>query len=285
MRKMIVTLLAVCAAMMMTGAAVAQEETEYRVGWADTLDVIGQELDVSVACLAAANELTNVNDLSYGQILIVPSYCDPYDEIESTIISNIEDLTDNELLASGLGQGGGQAESADDEAEAADEDDDADQGGGAAIDAEAMTELPEDEIYVVEAGDNLTKIAEAYEVSAECIQRTNFIINPDLIYTGQELLISGDCLAGGGGDVIPGAVRECFSDRNAGRVVNNGQYVVQAGDTLDFIGCDLGMSTSCLAALNNLPNNGGRLEVGQVLTISSSCAGWDGPPGPGDLMR
>lgn len=256
-----------------SGLALAQDDTEYRVRYGDTLDVIGQELDVSVACLAAANALTNANQLAYGQILVVPAICDPYDQTESIIFSNIDDLTGNELLASGLGQGGGRAEAAETEA-----DEDADVGGGASTTAETFT----DEVYVVARGDNLTKIAEAFGVTVNCIQRTNNILDENLIYVGQELLISAGCQAGGGGDLLPGADRQCFGDRNAGRVVSGGVYVVQEGDTLDFIGCDLNLSTSCLVAINALPNKGGSLQIGQPLTISSECLGWDGP---GDLNR
>lgn len=252
------------------GTVAAQDDEQYRVRYGDTLDVIGQTLDVSVACLAGANNLTNVNQLSFGQVLLIPADCSPYDEIESIILSNIEDLSTLALLSEGLGRGGGRTSEAEAEPAASQ---------SAAAEAEAVA----DEVYVVQAGDNLTKIAAQFGVTAQCIQQTNFITNPDLIYTGQELLIRADCHAGGGGDVLPGSARQCFSDRNAGRVVRGGVYTVRAGDTLDFIGCDLNLSTACLAALNNLPNKGGSLFVGQTLLIDASCTGWDGPPGPGDL--
>lgn len=254
------------------GTVAAQDDEEYRVRYGDTLDVIAQEMDVSVACLAGANELTNANTLTFGQVLIIPDDCSPYDQIESVIISNVEDLSDNELLASGLGRDG-RPETDEDEEETA-----AVQSAQAASEAETI----EDEVYVVQAGDNLTKIAAQFDITPQCLQDTNFIANPDLIYTGHELLISADC-QGGGGDLIPGAARQCFGDRNAGRVVRGGVYTVQAGDTLDFIGCDLNLSTACLVALNDLPNKGGSLVIGQTLLIDNSCSGWDGPPGPGDL--
>jgi LysM repeat protein len=252
------------------GTVAAQDDDEYRVRYGDTLDVIAQEMDVSVACLAGANELTNANTLTFGQVLLIPDDCSPYDQIESIIISNVEDLSDNALLASGLGRDGRP------------EDAETEEDTTAAQTTEATSEVIEDEVYVVQAGDNLTKIAAQFEITPQCLQDTNFITNPDLIYTGQELLISADC-QGGGGDLIPGAARQCFSDRNAGRVVRGGVYTVQEGDTLDFIGCDLNLSTACLVALNDLPNKGGGLVIGQTLTIDNSCSGWDGPPGPGDL--
>jgi LysM repeat protein len=233
----------------------------YRVRYGDMLDVIAQTLDVSLACLAGANDLINVNDLEFGQILTIPADCEPYDEIEAVIISNIEDLSATDLLASGLGRGGGRATS-----------------GTSAQDADATetptpaVELPEDIVYTVERNDNLTKIAEAYDVTVACLLRTNNILNPDLIYTGQELVISGACQAGGGDTVL--GRQQCVSDRNAGRIVSGGVYVVQAGDTLDFIGCDLNLSTTCLAETNGLVNRGGQLFIGQPLIIDARCAGW-----------
>lgn len=254
------------------GTVAAQDDSEYRVRYGDTLDVIGQQMNVSVACIAGANDLINANSLAFGQVLLIPDDCSPYDEIESIIISNVADLRTLALLNEGLGRGGGGG-SAPAAEEAAEE----------SAEAEAQAEAIPDEVYVVQAGDNLTKIAALFDITPQCLQQTNFITNPDLIYTGQELLIRADCQGGGGGDVLPGSARQCFSDRNAGRIVRGGVYTVQAGDTLDFIGCDLNLSTACLVALNNLPNRGGSLVIGQTLAIDNSCSGWDGPPGPGDL--
>lgn len=238
---------------------------DYRVRYGDTIDVIAQEFDVSVACLVAANDLVNANNLSFGQMLVIPDNCDPYDEIESIILSNIDDLEAAGFTETDLGQGGGAARGGDE-----------DEAGDEPLAMGDVATVP-DETYVVEANDNLTQIAEAFGVTLACLQRTNGIINPDLIYPGQELLISGSCQAGGG-DVEGGVIanRQCQFDRNAGRTVRDGVYVVQAGDTLDFIGCDLNMNTLCLAEINNLQNRG-RLAIGQRLTISSQCSGWVAP--------
>jgi LysM repeat protein len=131
---------------------------------------------------------------------------------------------------------------------------------------------------VVQSGDNLSKIAENFGVTANCLQRSNGIVNPDVIFSGQRLLISGSCQAGGGGDQgVFSANRQCFGDRNPGRLVSGGAYTVQQGDTLDFIGCDLNMNTTCLVAVNNLDQKGGRIAIGQRLTISGQCAGWVAP--------
>ncbi|MBZ0303624.1 MAG: LysM peptidoglycan-binding domain-containing protein, partial [Anaerolineae bacterium] len=187
------------------GTADAQDDETYRVRYGDTLDGIAQTRDISIACLAGANALTNANQLSYGQMLTIPADCDPYDEIELMIFSNVEDLTGNELLASGLGRGGGRAASAE-----ATQESEADSMAAMTPEANTTTEaeatpeaamMPTDEVYVVQKGDNLTKIAKKFEVTVACLLRANAIFNPDLIYTGQELLISAGCQAEGTADL------------------------------------------------------------------------------------
>ena len=44
-------------------------------------------------------------------------------------------------------------------------------------------------VYIVQEGDSLYKIAQEYGVSVEDIMRANAIINPDLLFVGQELII------------------------------------------------------------------------------------------------
>ena len=241
---------------------------DYRVGYGDTLDVIAQEGNVSVACLIAANDLTNANDLSFGQMLLIPDDCSPYDAMESVILSNIDDLEAAGFTESDMGQGGGGG--------TADDDDDATDDADANM-AMAADDAPLDEVYVVQSGDSLTKIAEEFGVTANCLQQTNRIVNPDLIFSGQELLISGDCQVGGGDASTINTNFQCFGDGNPGRVVSGGVYTVRQGDTLDFIGCDLNMNTACLVAVNDLDQQGGRIAIGQRLTISGQCAGWVAP--------
>src|SRR5690606_20373478 len=117
------------------------------------------------------------------------------------------------------------------------------QGGGTVLQAGTFT---------VSTGDTLARIAAAYDTTIACIASANNITDTDLIYVGQVLTISDNCVGitsgqgGGGEDII------CRGDRNPGRETTNGVYVVQSGDMLDFIGCDFGLQTSCLAEVNNL---------------------------------
>lgn len=131
--------------------------------------------------------------------------------------------------------------------------------------------------YTVALGDNLTKIAERFDMSVSCIQSTNALLDPNLIYVGQVLTISDDCA---NNVSVPLPREQCFGDRNPGREVDNGVYIVQEGDMLDFIGCDLNLSTSCLITLNNLEDRRQPLLIGQELIVGSQCTGWEDPSLP-----
>lgn len=146
----------------------------------------------------------------------------------------------------------------------------------------APSAVLEDITYTVVKGDRLIKIAEQFGVTVLCLARANRIVNPNLIYIGQELLIPASCQGGGGGEETPAdenaAVRVCAFDRNAGRVIRNDIYTVQVGDTLDFIACDLGISLACLLESNPQITNRGLIRAGDRLVISPACPPWDGPP-------
>lgn len=47
-------------------------------------------------------------------------------------------------------------------------------------------------IHIVQAGENLTKIAQRYEISVEAIMETNQMTNPHRIFPGQRLVIPDD---------------------------------------------------------------------------------------------
>jgi LysM repeat protein len=225
----------------------------YEVQEADeTLEGVAERFDKPAECIQLANDLEADADLTVGQKLLIPDDC-------STLI--------------GAGGGPETTESA-----------------LVTPTPETVTATPtprpvptqaalEDQSYIVVPGDRLSKIAEAFEVPMACIVRANRIANPDLIFIGQRLLIPGNCQAGGGGDITADALttgRTCQFDRYAGRTAPNGVYTIRAGDTLDFIACDFGISLQCLKESNPEIVNNKRLGIGDEVTINLACPPWDG---------
>ena len=110
--------------------------------------------------------------------------------------------------------------------------------------------------YTVKSGDSLSKIANKFGTSYQTIARLNNISNPNRIYVGQVLRVSG----------TNGSV----NNNSRPSVSNNstaGSYTVKSGDTLSRIAAKFGTSYEALAQRNRIanPNN---IYVGQVLTIS-----------------
>lgn len=110
--------------------------------------------------------------------------------------------------------------------------------------------------YTVRAGDTLATIAARYGTTVQALMTANNIINPNFIYTGQQLVISY------GSSPSPQPQPQ----------PNPGSYVVQAGDTLAIIAARYGTSVAAIVTANNLPN-ANFIYSGQVLIIP-------GPPPP-----
>jgi LysM repeat protein len=106
-------------------------------------------------------------------------------------------------------------------------------------------EPPEPLYHVVQSGETLRSIAERYEVSMDSIMQANGIANPNRIYVGQRLTISG-----GVEPAEPGPRT----------------HVVQPGETLSQIAGRYGVTMSALQATNAI-GDADSIYVGQRLTI------------------
>ncbi len=106
--------------------------------------------------------------------------------------------------------------------------------------------------YTVAAGDTLSEIAERHGMTAEELAQANGIVNPDLILSGQVLIVPGG--AGAHAELPPAAA------------TGGETYVVQAGDTLSEIAERFGVPLSALAEVNGL-NDPHLILEGDVLTI------------------
>ena len=118
--------------------------------------------------------------------------------------------------------------------------------------------------YVVRSGDTLNSIAARYGVSPSMLARANGISNPNRIYVGQRLVISGS--AAPAPQPKPGTTAS-----------SGGVYIVQRGDTLAKIAARNGTTVSALMALNGI-RNPNVIWVGQRLRVGKG--GGTVSPGP-----
>ena len=114
------------------------------------------------------------------------------------------------------------------------------------------TIFADDGNYVVQAGDNLFRIALNHGVSMDELAQLNGIADPTQIYAGQVLQ-------------IPGKLGET-SVSPASPVVAVSTYVVQPGDTLFLIAYRHGLLTTTVAVANGITDLN-HVYVGQVLQI------------------
>ncbi len=110
--------------------------------------------------------------------------------------------------------------------------------------------------YVVRSGDTLNSIAARYGVSPTALARANGISNPNRIYVGQRLVISGSAAP------VP------QPKPGAPAASGGGVYIVQRGDTLARIAARNGTTVAALMSLNGIRNPnviwvGQRLRVGK----------------------
>jgi LysM repeat protein len=120
-----------------------------------------------------------------------------------------------------------------------------------------------DSTYVVQRGDTLFRIAINHGLTLGELARANHIVNPDVIYAGQVLVIPD------GESEIDDSLPE---DVATGEEVSSGTYVIQKGDTLFRIALRFGVSTQALAQANGIVNPS-YIYAGQTLIIPGSDGG------------
>lgn len=131
----------------------------YRVERGDTLDTIGQALNVSVVAIQVANELAPGAIIQPGQSLIIPADAPVYGQFPPLTNPSNPASADNEL-----GQGGG------------------------------STDLSEgDTTYVVQRGETLDGIGARFDVAVVCLTTENNLVDASQIFPGQVLTIRASC--------------------------------------------------------------------------------------------
>ncbi|MDT8307858.1 MAG: LysM peptidoglycan-binding domain-containing protein [Anaerolineae bacterium] len=117
------------------------------------------------------------------------------------------------------------------------------------------------ETYTVQPGDTLARIARQYGVDLNALATANNLVNPNLIYPGQTLLIpEGD---GTAPDEDPPA--------ETAPAPAAAEHVVQRGETLYRIALRYGLTVSDLQQANVLPNSN-LIFPGQRLLIPANGA-------------
>lgn len=108
--------------------------------------------------------------------------------------------------------------------------------------------------YTVKSGDTLSGIADQYGTSYEALAQLNGISNPNDIYVGQVIKVSG----------ASSTPRQTVSHAA-------GSYTVQSGDTLSDIASRYGTSYEVLAQLNGI-SNPNDIYVGQTIRLGSGAS-------------
>ncbi|SFA70738.1 peptidoglycan endopeptidase LytF [Bacillus sp. cl95] len=130
--------------------------------------------------------------------------------------------------------------------------------------------------YTVVSGDSLSVIAKRLNTSVEQIKAENQL-ESDLIRVGQVLVIPTNILENPAptSNSNPATIS---SEPAMNSAVNEGTYIVVAGDTLWNLSQRFGTSISNIKQMNNLSSD--TLTIGQKLAVPSSTAANDGNSSP-----
>lgn len=119
--------------------------------------------------------------------------------------------------------------------------------------------------YVVQPGDTLFRISLQYGVTVQALAQANNLANPNLIFAGQSLVISGGSNTGSNGGGNTGGTP-------GGNTGGSTSYTVVAGDTLFKIARQFNTSVQAIAQANNIANPN-LIIIGQVLQIPGTSGG------------
>lgn len=133
--------------------------------------------------------------------------------------------------------------------------------------------------YTIKYGDVLDVIAASYDVSVDCLADSSGITNPNQLRPGDTLVINASCPPYDGLALVanPRTTDETEGQGGGGNSLSGGDvsYTVRRGDVLDLIAAAFDVSAACIAEKNELADPH-YIDVGDELTISSSCPPYDG---------
>jgi len=198
----------------------ANTTTVHTVTRGETLSGIAKRYNTTVAQIVSANSLKNPNRIYVGQKLTIPA--------GNGAASSAQQSTSRATASTGT--------------------------------ATATT-------HTVARGETLSSIAKRYGTTTANLAALNSLANPNRIYVGQKLTISGTASTSTSSSTRS-STTQATTATSTGTATT---HTVARGETLSSIAKRYGTTTANLAALNSLANPN-RIYVGQRLTISGTAS-------------
>ncbi|HFI0147363.1 TPA: LysM peptidoglycan-binding domain-containing protein [Streptococcus suis] len=232
-----------------SGTSTTNSATTYTVKSGDTLSGIAAKFGTTVSALQSLNGISNPDKIQVGQVLKIKG---------STSVATSTSVTTYTVKSgdtlSGIAARFGTTVSALQSLNGISNPDKIQVGQVLKITASATSATSTSvTTYIVQSGDTLSGIAARFGTTVSALQSLNGISNPDKIYAGQILRISGSGIVSTGGSGVS-------------------TYTVKSGDTLSGIAAKFGTTVSALQSLNGI-SNPDKIYAGQVLRINGTGGG------------
>jgi len=237
----------------------AEIKTEnYTVKRGDTLSSVAVQSKMSLADLAALNQISTNTGLRIGQTLKIPagstipdSYTvqsgDTLTAIANRYNLSLEQIASLNGISRTAGLRTGQRLKLSGEPVSVEE-------------SKASTTAANSDIHIVKSGETLNSIARKYHLQLNYLAALNDLPRTAALRIGQRLKIEGDLDSSSNRAAESAAV----SSASTGKATE--AYTVKAGESLNAIASRTGISVAELAALNGLSPRAG-LRVGQTLQL------------------
>jgi len=133
------------------------------------------------------------------------------------------------------------------------------------------TSVAAENVYVIKAGDSLSKIAVSHGVNTRELAELNQITDANKIRIGQKLILPDYSKPSSSQPSEKKSSSPKASTSKKAAVVSGDAYVVKSGDALSKIAARHGVKTKELMAANNI-KDANRIRIGQKLVIPAAAA-------------